>query len=128
MDLSDLKPKSETIEVILKHPNTGEAITNPDGSEMSITVYLPHTKEYKKARHKKTDLLIKKGKQSLSSEEIEDLTLQLLAETTKEWDITYNGEKPKLTIGKAKEVFDEVFWIRAQVEEATGEALDFTTA
>lgn len=125
-DLADLKPKSDFVEVILEHPTTGEVLTNEDGSEMTITVWMPHSKEYKKAQHKKSDALIKKGKQSLTSAEIEDLTLQVLAETTKEWDITYGGEKPKLTVGKAKQLYEEVFWIKAQVEKEIGEALDFT--
>jgi hypothetical protein len=46
MDLMDLKPKSDTIEVILKHPNTLEPLTNDDGSEMTVTVHAQHSKEY----------------------------------------------------------------------------------
>lgn len=128
MDLADLKPKSDTVEVILKHPKTEEVLMNPDGTEMTITVYLPHSKEHKKARHKRTDLFIKKGKQNLTAAEIEDLGTELLAETTKEWNITFNGEKPKLNMGNAKKVYEEVFWIKPQVEGAIGEALDFTIA
>lgn len=128
MDLADLKPKSDTVEVILKHPKTEEVLMNPDGTEMTITVYLPHSKEHKKARHKRTDLFIKKGKQNLTAAEIEDLGTELLAETTKDWNITFNGEKPKLNMGNAKKVYEEVFWIKPQVEGAIGEALDFTIA
>lgn len=128
MDLADLKPKSDTVEVILKHPKTEEVLMNPDGTEMTITVYLPHSKEHKKARHKRTDLFIKKGKQNLTAAEIEDLGTELLAETTKEWNITFNGEKPKLNMGNAKKIYEEVFWIKPQVEGAIGEALDFTIA
>ena len=55
-------------------------------------------------------------------------TINLLVKVTKEWDITYGGEKPKLTSAKAKEVYTEVFWLRNQIEEALSESLDFTKA
>ncbi len=43
-------------------------------------------------------------------------------------DITYNSEKPKLTVAKAKEVYSDIFWLRDQIEEALTESLDFTKA
>ena len=56
MDLKNLTPASDTIEVILVHPNTLEPLMN-EGSdnEMSITLYAPHSKEYKKLVHEQTD-------------------------------------------------------------------------
>ena len=47
---------------------------------------------------------------------------------TASWNITYGGENPKLSVAKAREIYDEVFWIKAQVEEALAESLDFTKA
>jgi hypothetical protein len=32
MDLMDLKPTSDTVDVLLKHPTTFEPLTNEDGS------------------------------------------------------------------------------------------------
>jgi hypothetical protein len=66
MDLKNLTPASDTIEVILVHPNTLEPLMN-EGSdnEMSITLYAPHSKEYKKLVHEQTDKRIaamQKGK------------------------------------------------------------------
>ena len=133
MDLMDLKPKSEVIEVLLLHPNTLEPILNDDGSEMSISIYALHSKEYKQIVHDQQDRRIKvlqkkSNSAPYSASDLERDALELLAKATKEWDITYGGEKPKLTLGKAKEVYSEVFWLRAQVEEALTESTDFTKA
>lgn len=125
-DLADLKPKSDTIEVILRHPTTGETLFNEDKTEMSITVYLPHSAEYKAAVFEQTNKRIKKKKMEFTAEDIEEASLTLLAKATKDWDITFGGEKPKFSVGKAKEIYDEVFWIKSQIEEAVAEAEDFT--
>jgi hypothetical protein len=132
MDLMDLKPTSDTVDVLLKHPTTFEPLTNEDGSNMVITVYAPHSKDYKSAMHEQTNKRLKqsqaKKKVDFTSEDLEESTLSLLANVTKSWKITYGGVKPQLTVPKAKEVYAEVFWIKDQIEEAVADSLDFTKA
>ena len=67
-------------------------------------------------------------KQEFTAQDIEEATLTLLSKITVEWNITYGGEKPKLTVTKAKELYDEVFWIKDQIEGALADSLDFTKA
>jgi len=131
MDLMDLKPKSDVVEIFLKHPNTGDTLLNEDGSEMTITVAAQHSSEYRNAMYEQQDRRIKamqkKGSSSsYSAADIERDTLTLLAKITKSWDLTYGAEKPKLTEAKAKEVYTDIFWIRSQIEEALAESADFT--
>lgn len=131
MDLMDLKPKSEVVEVMLLHPNTLEPLTNDDGTEMYVWVYAQHSKEYRSAIHDQQDRRIKamqkKGNSgAYSAADLERDSIELLAKVTKDWDITYGGEKPKMTFGKAKEVYSDVFWLRNQIEEALSESMDFT--
>jgi len=132
MDLLDLTPKSDEIVVTIKHPATGEVLKNEDKSDMTITIHAPHSKEYKKVIHEVTNKRLKKmqqkGKNEITAEEIEEATLDTLSKTTKEWNITYGGEVPKLTVAKAKEIYDSVFWIKAQIEEAIESSLDFMKA
>ena len=132
MDLMNLKPTSDTVEVMLKHPNTLDPLLNDDGSEMTVTLHAAHSKEYKKIVHEQQDrrikMMQKKAKTQISAQDIERDAVDLLAKVTADWDITYGGEKPKLTVTKAKEVFTEVFWIREQIEEAFSDSMDFTTA
>lgn len=132
MDLMDLKPTSNTVEVTLKHPNTGKTLKNDDKSPMTITLYASHSKEYKSVMHDQTNKRLKamqKGKsQDITAQDMEEATLSMLSLITYSWDITYNKEKPKLSTDKAKQLYEEVFWIKDQIEEALADSLDFTKA
>jgi len=133
MDLMNLKPASgDTVEVTLVHPNTGDILKNDDKSEMTITVYASHSKVHKTALHEQTNKRLKAmqsgKKQEITAQELEEATLTLLSKITAEWNITYGGEKPELTVAKAKDLYDEVFWIKDQIEGALADSLDFTKA
>lgn len=132
MDLKDLTPKSDEIVIEIKHPATNAVLQNDDNSPMTITVFAPHSKEYKKVLHEQTNKRLKqmqsKKQQDITAEDLEEASLEALAKTTKDWNITYGGEQPKLTVAKAKQVYDEVFWIKAQIEAAVADSLDFMKA
>lgn len=132
MDLMNLKPASDTVEVTLVHPNTGATLKNDDKTPMTITVYASHSKEHKAVLHEQTNKRLKAmqsgKKQDFTAQDIEEATLTLLSKITAEWNITYGGEKPKLSVAKAKELYDEVFWIKDQIEGALADSLDFTKA
>lgn len=132
MDLINLKPTSETVEVKLVHPNTGDVLTNDDDTEMTITLYASHSKEHKAAMHEQTNKRLKlmqnNKKAEFTSEDLEEATLVLLSKITSNWNITYGSDKPELSVAKAREVYQEVFWIKDQIEEALNDSLDFTKA
>jgi hypothetical protein len=132
MDLMDLKPKSNTIEVSLRHPNTGAVLKNDDKTDMTIVVFASHSKEYKTVMHEQTNKRLKdmqsKKNTDITAQDMEEATLVMLSKITHEWNITYNKEQPKLSIAKAKQLYDEVFWIKDQIEEALADSLDFTKA
>tara|TARA_R110000822_G_scaffold114707_2_gene246392 strand:+ start:4578 stop:4976 length:399 start_codon:yes stop_codon:yes gene_type:complete len=132
MDLLDFTPKSDELTVVLKHPATGDVLKNDDKSDMTITLHAPHSKEYKKVLHEMTNKRLKKmqskGKPDITAEELEEVSLDSLAKTTKGWNLTYNGEKPELSLDKAREIYDKVFWIKSQIEEASEELLGFMRA
>jgi hypothetical protein len=132
MDLMDLKPKSDTVEVILRHPSTDDILANQDGSEMTITLHAQHSAIYKQAMHEQQDRRIeklqKKKNQKFSAADLERDVIDLLCKCTAVWDITFGGEQPKLSLVKAKEVYTELWWIRDQLSEAWEESTDFTTA
>ena len=132
MDLMDLKPTSNTVEVTLKHPNTGKTLKNDDKSPMTITLYASHSKEYKSVMHEQTNKRLKdmqKGKiQDITAQDMEEATLNTLSRITYSWDITHDKEKPELSSDKAKQLYEEVFWIKDQIEEALADSLDFTKA
>jgi excinuclease UvrABC helicase subunit UvrB len=132
MDLKDLTPTSDTVDVNIVHPTTLEPLLNDNSDPMVITMYAPHSKEYKAAIHEQTNKRLKqaqsKKKVDLTAEDIEDATLDLFAKTTKSWNITYDGEEPDFSVSKAKEIYSEVFWIRDQIDEAVSNSLNFKKA
>jgi hypothetical protein len=132
MDLLDLKPKADTIEVILNHPVTLEPIAKEDGTEMSITVYAPHSKVYKEALHEQINRRLQKAQKSkkfsLTSEEAEQSALEVLSRVTKEWDIVLGGKTPKLDFQSAVDLYRDYPWIKDQVEEALNDTASFLKA
>jgi len=122
MDLSKLIPTDDTITVSLKHPITDEPLTKDDGKEMTITVYAPHSAQYKAAVHEQTNKRIQKAakgkKVTFTAEDIESATLELLAKTTKEWSIQLNGKSPKFSIDEAADLYAKLPWLKNQVVEA----------
>jgi len=122
MDLSKLIPTDDTIVVSLKHPITDEPLTKDDGKEMTITVYAPHSAQYKAAVHEQTNKRIQKAakgkKVTFTAEDIENATLELLAKTTKEWSIQLNGKSPKFSIDEAADLYAKLPWLKNQVVEA----------
>jgi hypothetical protein len=52
----------------------------------------------------------------------------MLAKTTKDWSITFGGEQPKFTVEAAKKLYEDVFWIKDQIEEAVSTSEVFTQA
>ena len=129
MDLKDLTPKSDTIEVEIKHPITGEALKNDDDTPMTITLHATHSKEYKSVMHEQTNRRLKAasatGKVDITSEELEENTLEVLAKATKSWNLTFGGENPELTVDEAKKLYTEVFWIKDQLDEGISNSMGF---
>lgn len=122
MDLSNLIPTDDTIVVTLKHPITDEPLKKDDGKEMTITVYAPHSAQYKAVVHEQTNKRIQKAakgkKITFTAEDIESATLEMLAKTTKDWSIQLNGKSPKYSYGEAVELYSKLFWVKQQVLDA----------
>jgi len=136
MDLKNLIPTTETIEVTLTYPNghekVGQVLQNDDGTDMTITVYAPHSKEYKAAVHEQTNIRLKqmqKGGRNanvITAEELEVATIKMLVKTTKDWNITLDEKQPKFTHEDATALYEKAYWIKDQLEEAVAEAEVFT--
>ena len=129
MDLKDFAPKSDTVEVTVKHPVNGEPLTNKDGSDMVIVLHAPHSKVYKEAMYEQTNKRLKaaqsSGDMNLTAQDLEQASLELLSKATKSWDITYDDKQPKLTVAKAKAIYEELFWLKPQLEEALNNSQAF---
>ena len=126
MDLKNLIPASDTVVIELEYK--GNALTNEDGTPMTVEVYLPHAKEYKETRHRQSDFIISKGEQKLKSAEYEDLGYSFIVDTTKGWNITFGEDeetkekiKPKFSKKKAREVFEALPFIPELIRKKVDE-------
>jgi len=135
MDLKNLTPKEETVTIELSYVDkNGDRVTimneGKDPDPMTITVYLPHTKQYKAVQHEMTNQRIQKMSQGkkgvgLTSEDLEQIAIESLVKTTVDWNITYEGKKPKFSVDKAREIY-AVPLIRECIESGVADAMDFT--
>lgn len=130
MDIKNLIPSVDTVEVELRNPMNEEPLKNDDGSVMTITMWLPHSKTYKEVRHSQTDRRIKQSRKknaaTITAEDIDNETVELLVKTTASWNITYDSKKVKFSEEKADEIYKLASWIPEQLFEGVAEAEVFT--
>lgn len=129
MDLKNFVPSKDNVEVELKINDKN--LKNPDGSNMTITVMSPYSKEYKGVLNTMSNERIKQRSQDKEDktdkvEDFEDFSLTLLSETTVDWNITWDGEKPKFDKALAKQIYTDAFWIKLLISEAQAKLVDFT--
>lgn len=129
MDLSTLSPTSDTITIVLKHPITGDPLTKDDGKEMTVTVFAPHSREYKAAIYAQANKRILKAQKSkkitMTAEEIEQSSLDLLVQTTKDFNLQMNGKTVKFSVAEAMEIYQKFPWIKDQVVEGQEDYTNF---
>ena len=134
MDLKNLIPENETVTIELSFINEegDRTVIMNEGKKptpMTFTVYLPHTKQYKAVQHEMTNKRLQKmsskKKMGLTSEDLEEISIESLVKTTADWDITFDGEKPKFSEEKARELYS-IPLIRNCIESGVAEAMDFT--
>lgn len=131
MDIANFIPSVDTVDVELKNPVTGETLFNADKTPMTITMFLPHSKQYKEVRHEQTNRRIqasqKRGSKPITAQEIESETLDLLVKTTAGWNITFKEKHlTKFDPTLAKEVYEVAPFIPEQLYEGVAEAEVFT--
>lgn len=125
MDLKNFVPSTDNVEVELKINDKN--LKNEDGSNMTITVLSPYSKKYKEITQNLSNERIKKAKdKQLTSSDYEDFALEVMSETTVDWNITWDSKKPKFDKKLAREIYDSAFWIKALINEEQAKLVDFT--
>lgn len=130
-NLKKYKPTSDVVVTKLNDEN-GEPLLNEDGTQMTITRYLPHTKEYKEVKYNQQEKMLGEVPEGdelkLSWFQMSEMSIELLANTVSEWDITWgdDSEKPKYTPELAEEVLHTCEFLVPQLRGAEDKALDFT--
>lgn len=130
MGLNAIGVVKDTTDVELVHPKTGETLTNDDGTAMVITVHGPYSKHYKSVTHSQQNKRLMKaqrmgGKMTLTSEELEASSLDLLVKCTADWKITLDKGLEKFSEEKVREVYSDYPWVRDQIEAVFGDTRAF---
>lgn len=122
MDLAYFKPKSDRVTVELVNPLDRKPLMNPDGSPMTITAYGSHSVEHRKARDEITDAEMaerfedKEERRFPSISEVRKKSIEVLAKTTIEWNLTENKEPVEFSYEKAIELYNSLEFVFDQVQ------------
>jgi len=130
MGLKDIGAVKDTTDVELVHPKTGEVLTNDDDSPMVITVHGPYSSHYKAVTHAQQNKRLTKaqrmgGKMTLTAEELEASSLDLLVKCTADWKITLDKGLEKFSEDKVRQVYAEYPWVREQIDAVFGDTRAF---
>lgn len=129
MDIANIGSSADTAVISIYHPNTGQTLTNDDGSEMTVTVYGAESSAYRNVAREQQDRrmarIAKTGKSVLTSAELEANQLELVVKAVKDWTITLNGETPEVSPKSVEDVLTKYTWLRAQIEDGITNSANF---
>jgi hypothetical protein len=121
MGIKEIGSPKDTTDVKLVNPEDGEFLRNDDGTVMTITIHGPYSKRYKQvSNEQQNNRLVRAqrtgGKMSLTAEEIEASSLELLVRCTESWNITVDNDIEPFSEDRVREIYTIYPWIREEVE------------
>lgn len=133
MDLSTVHNPEELATMELRHPVSDEVIMHGEGDEqrpMTITIYGTDSQHVRNVQRAQQDRRLQKaqrmGRVNATAEAIEASTLEILAKSIKDWDITVHDEQPDYSQNAAIALLKEFPWIREQVDNFMSDRANFT--
>ncbi len=132
MDLSNLKPKSDTSTIELKHPADKSVLKDDKGKPFTVTVLLRHTKEYRDMDYEMADkraLRLAKAKKSDDVMKTKDLMAdidEITLKSIKGYYLVENGKPVEYSDKETKRLLEEYPWIKEQVLEEQQAFENFT--
>jgi len=128
LNLTEQANLGATMEVV--HPITGEPLLDSNGEKVTITLLGVDSTVMRQAmsdRAKKQ--LAAKSKQSISLDEAEKMSAELLAKITLSWSgLTENGQPIEFSYANAVDLYTKYSWIRQQVDSFTTDRANFYKA
>lgn len=128
-DLKSLIP-SDTYTFDIKHPITNEVLVDKDKKPMTITVHSPYSDKFRHVAHEQAKKRINRSKSAdadkeLTIDDYQEFSLDTLAATTQDWNISFDGEEVPYSDVKAKEIYKMLPWLTEQVKEAQDKIANF---
>lgn len=114
----------------LRHPATGRPLEDAEGNPITITLAGSDSDAYRKAQRQITNRRLaetkRRGGLKLTSEELEEEALDILAVCTLAWSgIVVEGEALACTAANARKVYQRFSWIKEQADEFIGDRSAF---
>jgi hypothetical protein len=110
----------------IANSNEGETITivspdgtvwnNPDGTEMTITLYGVDSDRWNSNRHSIIDRRNALKKNKISGKELDETLVNSLVAITKSWNVTFNGVKPECSPKNVKDLYVQRPWVKRLVQ------------
>lgn len=118
---------SETTDLLLKHPVTGEVLGEDEGKPVTFTLYGSASKQYRKAVDVMMKAADKRGNKKATPAEKRQESIEFLVSLTVKADnIEYNGAPLDNPTALADFYGDDKFnWVREQINEAIGSVEGF---
>lgn len=132
MDLNSLEVKSEHATITLFHPTENVALSNDDGTPMTVTVCGKYSRKYREIQQNQQNARLKRaergGKMKLSAAEIVADRLDLVVGCVESWHIQLDGEYPDCSPALVRSVFERFPWMREQIEVEMEDSQAFLSA
>jgi hypothetical protein len=124
MDIAGIKAETRTIEIL--HPATGEQIG------LSIQLRPQSSAEVEKVKRKITNRRLAQRTMKTTAASLEADAFEILLACVAGWEwkksLTFHGKMPECTPENVRAVFDELSWVRDQIDREAGDSEAFFTA
>jgi hypothetical protein len=110
----------------LRHPVTGIALVQDDGTAVSIRLAGMDSGRFRKQQRANTDRRLRGSRRGVTGTEMDAEGLELLVAVTLGWTgIEIDGERPEANAVNVRKVYTKFPWIREQVDNFVGDRANF---
>jgi hypothetical protein len=126
MGLNSIGKVQDTATIELRNPEDGKPIPGPNKKPMSVTLYGPYSKTYKRAMREMQQARISSGGAAeMTYEESDAMQTDLLIACIIEWNVALDTDALPCDPDTVQKVFDEHPWVRDQLQIAHGSVARF---
>ncbi len=130
MSLRAVGKVKDTTTLVVRDPVSRDPLKTIGGGDMTVTIHGPFSEHYKTVlrdqQQRRTTELAGKGSPTMSPEELEEFSRELMFRCIESWTVTLEGDE---IVPLEREAVDAVFaefpWLRDDIEMAFGSRGNF---
>lgn len=115
---------SDTAEMTVVHPVTGEDLADAKGGLQTVTVYGAQSKQFRTARNAGINASVNRRGKQVTAEKMESNAAKLLADCTASFNGVDFGDGP-IDVKNAQDTYIEHSWFKEQVDTFMGDNANF---